>query len=101
MESKEMVSRLETRFDTWLEQFERTAHIHGHQGHLRGDHPALDLEVIQMRLPAFVGIQFVFWTAFYALLGVLKDERFMLMAFVVVLVVSMVTTAVYMAGDKK
>lgn len=54
-----------------------------------------------MRLAVFAGIQFVFWSAFYTLIGVLKDERLVLMAFVVVLVISMVTAAVYMAEKKK
>jgi hypothetical protein len=53
-----------------------------------------------MRTIAFTGIQFIFWSAFYALINILKDEKFIFGAFIVVLVISMVTTAVYLAGQK-
>jgi hypothetical protein len=45
-------------------------------------------------------MQFIFWSGYYTLNGMLKDERLMLAGFVVTLVVSMVTAAVFLAKPK-
>ena len=54
----------------------------------------------QVRTIFFAAIQFAFWSAFYTLLGTLKDERMVVGAFVVTLVISMVTAAVFLVRPR-
>jgi len=53
-----------------------------------------------MRLATLGVLLFVFWSGFYTLLRILKDERMIAGAFVITLVISMVTAAVMMAKQK-
>ena len=46
------------------------------------------------------GMQFIFWSAYYTLSGSLKDERLVLIGFVLTLVISMVTAAVFLAKPR-
>jgi hypothetical protein len=53
-----------------------------------------------MRLIVLGAMQFIFWSAFYTLTPMLKDERLTLAAFVVTLVISMVTASVFLAKPR-
>lgn len=53
-----------------------------------------------MRMIWHGAIQFVFWSAFYAMLGQLKTEPAILAAFVFTLVVSMTTACVFLVRPR-
>ena len=53
-----------------------------------------------MRLIVLGAMQFIFWSAYYTLTGTLKNEQFILAAFVITLVISMVTASVFLARPK-
>ena len=53
-----------------------------------------------MRIIVLAAMQFIFWSAYYALGASLKDERLLLAGFVVTLVISMVTAAVFLARPR-
>lgn len=53
-----------------------------------------------MRLIVLAGMQFIFWSAYYTLSGTMKDERLVLVGFVVTLVISMVTASVFLAKPR-
>ena len=75
-------------------------HFDGIESRDRGAPAPLDLEEFQVRI-IFLGVLlFVFWTAFYTLLQKLTDERLVVVAFAVALVVSMVSMAVVLARPK-
>ena len=54
-----------------------------------------------MRTIFFVGMQFAFWSAFYTLLTIFKDERMILASFAGTLVISMVTAAVFLVKPRE
>ena len=53
-----------------------------------------------MRIIVLAAMQFIFWSAYYALTAALKDERMVLGAFVFTLVISMVTASIFLARQK-
>ena len=53
-----------------------------------------------MRLIVLGTMQFVFWSAYYTLSSSIKDERLVLISFVITLVISMVTAAVFLAKPR-
>ena len=54
----------------------------------------MDLEEFQVRIIALFALQFVYWNALYFLPSFVKDEKYILAAFGVTLLVSMTTAVV-------
>ena len=77
------------------------ADLRGIESHHRGIAAPVGMEELPMRTIFFVGMQFAFWSAFYTLLTIFKDERMILASFAGTLVISMVTAAVFLVKPRE
>jgi hypothetical protein len=59
------------------------------------------MEELQVKTIAVSILLSVFWSAFYTLTNFIKDERYVLIAFTVCLVISMVTAVAFLVEQKK
>ena len=60
----------------------------------------MDLEELQVKLIACIGLQVVYWGACQQVVSRLSDDRMALAAFVVTLVISMITATVMLVKPK-
>ena len=53
-----------------------------------------------MRLLVLAAMQAIYWSAFYALIGRMSDDKFLFAVFGVTLLISMVTAALFLAKPR-